>query len=388
MKIAYLDCFSGISGDMLLGALLDAGLPFEDLKKALATLPLGGYSLEFRREGRSHLHGTRFIVNVDLAQQVPRGIKEIRSIIDAAALSESVKAKTMEIFQAIAEEEGKIHQCPAEEVHFHEVGAVDSILDITGSVFGVHYLGIQAVHASPLPLSSGFVTTKHGRIPLPAPATLALLKGVPVRGTDSAEEMVTPTGAALAKGLADSFGSLPPMVVETIGYGVGSRTLPDRPNLLRIVIGQDASGEQLETVAVLEANLDDHHPEWLGFLMERLFQGGALDVTFTPAQMKKNRPGTAVQVIARPESKDLLMEILFAETTTLGVRFRFSERKVLKRSYGELDSPWGKLQVKKIVRPDGSTALLPEYEACRRVAEEHRLPLRDVYSWVISAGKA
>lgn len=386
MRVAYLDCFSGVSGDMLVGALIDAGLPVEELRRMLDSLPIKGYRIEVRREGRNHLYGTRFLVHITAGEQVPRSIGDIRQMIHASGLSLSTKNKIMEIFESIARVEGVIHQCPVEEIHFHEIGATDSIIDIAGSVFGIEHLGIRTLHASDLPLGSGFVKTEHGQIPIPAPATLALLEGVPVRGSGLEQEMVTPTGAALVKGLVHSFGSMPPMVVEKSGYGVGSRTLPDRANLLRIIIGQSRE-EDTETVLILEANLDDTNPEWLGFLMDRLFRGGALDVVFLPIQMKKNRPGTAIQVIGRPEQKDLLMEILFAESTTLGVRCRFSERRTLKRSFEEIDSPWGKLTVKKVMRNDGSPLLLPEYEACRVIAEERNIPLRDVYYWVISANK-
>ncbi|RJR50173.1 MAG: nickel pincer cofactor biosynthesis protein LarC [Desulfobacteraceae bacterium] len=386
MKVAYLDCFAGISGDMLVGALIDAGLPFDLLRETLWKLPLRGYELEVRREGRSHLHGTRFLVHAAAGEHVHRGIVEIRQMIQNAELSDWVKNKSIEIFESIALVEGKIHDCPPEEIHFHEIGATDSIVDIVGSVFGVEALGISSLHASELPLGNGFVNAAHGRIPLPAPATVGLLEGVPVRGSDSSSETVTPTGAALVKGLVHSFGTLPPMIIQAVGYGVGSRNLPDRPNLLRIVIGR-SSAEDTETVIVMEANLDDINPEWLGFLMDRLFRAGALDVVFVPVQMKKNRPGTAIQVIGRPEHKDLLTEIIFSESTTLGIRFRFGERKTLKRSPAELDSPWGRLNVKKIERPDGSSLLLPEFESCRTIAEERNIPLQEIYYWVISANR-
>lgn len=387
MKVAYLDCFSGASGDMMVGALLDAGLPIEWLRSRLATLPIGGYELNANREGRNHIHGTRFQVCLLAHEHAHRTIVDIRRIIEESDLSPWARAKCVEIFESIARVEGKIHNCPAEEIHFHEVGAIDSIVDIVGSVIGIEHLGIGELHASPLPLGGGFVKTQHGRIPLPAPAAVELLKGVPIRGTECAEEMVTPTGAALLKGLVKTFGAMPPMTVENVGYGVGSRDLPDRPNLLRILVGKE-SIEESDTVVILEANLDDTNPEWLGFLMDRLFRAGALDCVYLPVQMKKNRPGTTIQVIGRPAQKDSLMEILFSESTTLGVRFRFSERKTLKRSFAELDSPWGKLAVKRVARPDGSTLLLPEYEACRAVAEERNIPLQEVYYWVISANRS
>jgi len=384
MKIAYLDCFSGISGDMFIGALIDAGLPLEELRKVLQSLPLEGYSLEVTREERNLLFGTRFKVKVTRDPQPHRRFSDIRDLIRAGNLSPSVRDKSIAIFESIAVEEGKIHGCSAEEVHFHEVGAIDSIVDIVGSVLGMEYLGIGTACASSLPLGSGFVETAHGRIPLPAPATVALLRGIPVHDSGLKEELVTPTGAALVKGLVHSFGSLPPMVIEKVGYGVGSRNLADRPNLLRILIGQAQGGAHEETVVILEANLDDTNPEWLGFLMERLFEAGALDVVFSPGYMKKNRPAVLVHVMGKPYQKDQLMDLLFSETTTLGVRFHCTQRRVLERSSVEMDSPWGRMKVKKIFRPDGSFHLLPEFEECRRIAKEKGLPMKDVYSWIMA----
>jgi hypothetical protein len=387
VRIAYLDCFSGISGDMMIGALIDAGFPIEELKRALQSLPLEGYSLEATREERNHLFGTRFKVMVSSQRHPHRGFSDIKDLIRAGNLSPSVRDKSIAIFESIALEEGKIHGCPAEDVHFHEVGAVDSMVDIVGSVLGLESLGIATVCASSLPLGSGFVDTAHGRIPLPAPATVALLKGIPVHDSGLKEELVTPTGAALVKGLAHSFASLPAMVIEKVGYGVGSRNLADRPNLLRILIGQEQEAVNEETVVILESNLDDTNPEWLGFLMERLFEAGALDVVFLPGQMKKNRPAVLVHVIGKPQHKEQLMGILFSESTTLGVRFQYTQRRILERSSAEIESPWGRMKVKKVFRPDGSFQLLPEFEECRRIAKEKGIPLRDLYGWVTAQGE-
>jgi hypothetical protein len=261
------------------------------------------------------------------------------------------------------------------------------MVDIVGSVLGLESLGIATVCASSLPLGSGFVDTAHGRNPLPAPATVALLKGIPVHDSGLKEELVTPTGAALVKGLAHSFASLPAMVIEKVGYGVGSRNLADRPNLLRILIGQEQEAVNEETVVILESNLDDTNPEWLGFLMERLFEAGALDVVFLPGQMKKNRPAVLVHVIGKPQHKEQLMGILFSESTTLGVRFQYTQRRILERSSAEIESPWGRMKVKKVFRPDGSFQLLPEFEECRRIAKEKGIPLRDLYGWVTAQGE-
>ena len=387
MKTAYLDCFSGISGDMFLGALLDAGLPLQELVHALETLSFEGYHLEKTREARSHISGTRLVVQMETDTHVHRNLKDIREIILNGDLSEQVKGRSIDIFSDLARAEGKIHNRPADEVHFHEVGAVDSIIDIVGAVFGLERLGIDSLSVSALPLGSGFVDSAHGRIPVPAPATIALLKGIPVFDSGIPYEMVTPTGAALVKGLAKSFGPMPPMAIQEVGYGVGSRDLPDRPNLLRILIGEEHPEQEVDTAVILETNLDDTSPEWLGHIMDRLFDAGALDVTFCPVHMKKNRPGTQVQVIGRPEQKDSLMDILFRESMTLGIRFRYSQRKVLERSAEEVESPWGRIRVKKVLNRDGSTFILPEYEACREVALKNHQPLREVFCWVMGINR-
>lgn len=388
MKTAYLDCFSGISGDMFLGALLDAGLSFELLEQAVRSLPIDGYAIKAGREKRGEVSGTRFTVRCDNGKQARRKLKDIKGIIQGGDLSNDVKDKSIEIFESIAREEGKIHNCSPNEIHFHELGGIDSIIDIVGTVFGVELLGILSISSSALPLGSGFTDTGHGKIPIPAPATIALLKDVPVYDSGLKHEMVTPTGAALIKGFARSFGAMPPMTIENVGYGAGSRDLQDRPNLFRIIIGQRHPEREVETVIILEANLDDTNPEWTGFLMDRLFEVGALDVVFCPVQMKKNRPGIQIQVMGRPGQMDILMDTLFRETTTLGVRFRYSQRKVLERAKIEIDSPWGRMGVKKVTRPDGSSFFLPEYEICRKIAQENGIPIKEIYYWIISKNRA
>ena len=382
MKTAYLDCFSGVSGDMFLGSLLDAGLPFHELRERLLTLPINGYQIETKREARNQIFGTRFLVSLDEGRDDHRGLRAIREVISQGDLPETVKEKSIQIFESLAKVEGEIHNRPPEEIHFHEVGAVDSIIDIVGTVWALERLDIGSLCVSALPLGSGFVMTAHGKIPVPAPATIALLKGIPIFESGIPHEMVTPTGAALIKGLATSFGSMPPMVVREIGYGVGTRDLPDRPNLLRIFIGEEQSGKTVDTVVVLETNVDDISPEWLGYLMDRLFDAGALDVIFFPIQMKKNRPGVQIQVIGRPDKKELLMEIMARETATLGIRFRYSQRRVLPRSFSEVDSPWGKIKVKKVMLEQGSPLLVPEYDVCKKIASKNNIPMREVYLWV------
>ncbi len=388
MKIAFLDCFSGISGDLFLGSLLDAGLSFDELDLCLKSLPFENYRLEMRREARNHIFGTRFIVIQEGKEHAHRNLRAIRKIIEQGELSKAVREKSMEIFENIARVEGKIHNQSPQEVHFHEVGAVDSIIDIVGTVYGIERLKIEKLYASSLPLGSGFTKTAHGRIPLPAPATLDLLKGIPVYDSGIPHEMVTPTGAALVKCLAASFGVMPPMIIKQVGYGAGSRDLEERPNLLRILIGHEQSEKDTETVVVLETNLDDTSPEWLGYLMDRLFEAGALDVVFCPVHMKKNRPGVQVQVMGLPDQRDLLMKILFRESTTLGIRFQYSQRRILKRSLTEIDSPWGKLKAKKVTNDDGEFFFLPEYEACRELALKNDRPLREIFGWVMGLNKS
>ena len=302
-------------------------------------------------------------------------------------MSGTAKDKCLKIFEDIARVEGKIHNLPLEEVHFHEVGAVDSIIDIIGTVYGLEQLEIDSLFVSFLPLGSGFIETEHGRMPVPAPATIELLNDIPVFDSGVRHEIVTPTGAALVKGLARSFGPMPPMVVRKIGYGAGKRDLPDRPNLLRILIGHRQLEQKEDTIVVLKTNLDDTNPEWLGYLMDRLFDAGALDVLFFPVQMKKNRPGVQVQIMGRPDQRDTLMEILFRESPTLGIQFQYMQRKILERSAAEIGSPWGKIKVKKVVNKDGSTLLMPEYESCRKIALNNKLPLRDIFYWVMGLNK-
>jgi uncharacterized protein (TIGR00299 family) protein len=384
MKIAYLDCFSGISGDMFLGALLDMGLPFEELEKTISSLPLDGYSLGCKKEMKNGLSATQFEVAVDEGRHQHRNLSDIEKIITSGQLEENVKERSLRIFRSIAEVEGEIHNHPPEKVHFHEVGAVDSIIDIAGAVFGVDYLGIDKFYASRIPLGSGFIKSGHGTIPVPAPATLALLKNVPVYNAGIDNELVTPTGAALLKEFVKSFEGLPPMVVRNTGYGAGTRDLPDRPNLLRIITGDIQKGGLSDTVAILEANIDDSNPEWLGYIMEKLFKEGALDVSYTLAYMKKNRPGIKIEIIAPPDLKDHLMDILFRESTTIGIRYRYSHRKTLIRESIKIDSPWGEISAKKIIHPDDSIFIQPEYEACKKIAEEQGVPLKEIYTLILS----
>jgi uncharacterized protein (TIGR00299 family) protein len=381
MNIAYLDCFSGVSGDMFVGSLLDAGLAAERIEEIIAGLRLDGFTISSAKEERNHIFGTRFSVTLDHKRQPARHLKDIKGILRGSDLPQQIIEKCISIFERLAAVEGGIHQMDPEEVHFHEVGAVDSIIDVVASVSGIHLLGIEKLFVSRIPVGSGMIASAHGTIPVPAPATIALLKGLPVYDSGQNVEMVTPTGAALLASLGTSFGPMPPMSIERVGYGVGTRTLSDRPNLVRILIGSSAERAKMDTVVVLESNLDDMNPELLGYLMDLLFEAGALDVSFSPIHMKKNRPGIRVQVIGRPEDKDKLTGIVFRESTSLGIRVSYSQREVVERNEVTVNSPWGKMKLTQVTDHDHGTVLLPEYEECRRIAREHNLPLRDVYSW-------
>ena len=381
MKIAYLDCFSGISGDMFVGSLLDAGLPFEKLETILSGLKISGYKISATKEGRNNIFGTRFLVSLQEEDQKVRHLDDIKEILKDSDLPLPVIEGSIQVFEKLATIEGEIHHISPNEVHFHEVGALDSIVDIVATVAGINLLGIEKLFASRIPVGTGMIASAHGKIPVPSPATIALLRGIPIYHSGQDVEMVTPTGAILITSLCSSFGPMPQMIVDSIGYGVGSRTLVDRPNLLRILIGSDIDKERSETVVVLESNLDDMNPELLGYLMDSLFDAGAKDVSFSPIQMKKNRPGTQLQVIGQPEDRERLTAIIFRESTTLGIRYSFSQRAVLKREGLVVDSPWGKMSLKKVINQDGRTVLMPEYEECRRIAQENHLALRDVYAW-------
>jgi len=382
MKIAYFDCFSGVSGDMFVGSLLDAGLSTEGIEEIIAGLKIDGFTISSAKESRNHIFGTRFsvVLNNDV-HQPSRHLKDIKGILRSSDLPAQIIERSISVFERLAAAEAAIHHMDLEEVHFHEVGAVDSIIDVVASVTGMHLLGIEKLFASRIPVGSGMIESAHGIIPVPSPATVALLKGVPIYESGQDVEMVTPTGAALITSLAASFGPMPPMTVERVGYGVGARTLSDRPNLLRIMIGSDAEKGSMDTVVLLESNLDDMSPELLGYLMDRLFEAGALDVSFSAIHMKKNRPGIRVQVIGRPEDKDRLVGMMFRESTTLGIRISYSQREILERNKVTVNSPWGRMTLTQVTDNEKESVLMPEYEECRRIAREHNLPLRDVYAW-------
>ncbi len=376
MKTAYLDAFSGLSGDMLVGALLDCGAELEELKKALASLELAGYRLSERRKTLSGISAVKFDVEV-LAPQPERHLSEIRATIDASALSENVRRRALAIFEALAQAEAKVHRTTAEQVHFHEVGAVDSIIDVVATAWGLERLSVGELLVSPLPAGSGFARSMHGVIPVPAPATAELLAGFPLRLGDGASEMVTPTGAAVLRALARPAPLPLGFEIERVGYGAGSRDLDDRPNVLRMMLGTNVSGLDADEMVEISANIDDLNPQIYDHVMERLFASGARDVTLTPTIMKKGRPGVTIGVIAPAAQRNALARVLFSETSTIGLRFHPVSRLKLRREIREVETRWGKVRV-KISRGDGMTTVSPEYDDCRRIAREHGVALKAV----------
>lgn len=381
MKILYFDCHAGISGDMTVGALLDLGVPLEHLRAELdkLDLPPGSYELSTSRTERQLMPALKFDVSVH-DHHTHRHYAGIDTMIADSALSDSVKDRARRIFRRLAEAEAIVHGVPIAEVHFHEVGAIDSIIDIVGTAICLEYLGVEAVYSGALPLGSGFVETAHGRLPVPAPATAELLKGLPVHGGCGPGERVTPTGAAIVAALASGCGKQPDMLLERIGNGAGGKDFPDCPNILRAFLGRSVEKTvHADDVIVAETNIDDSTPEQIGYAMERLFEGGALDVFFTPIQMKKNRPGVTVSFLCRPEQLDQLARLLLTETSAIGLRHYRADRIVLQRRIVEQQTEFGPVRFKHVIDSRGEVLRAsPEYEDCRRIARERDLPCREV----------
>ncbi len=387
--VLHLDAFSGIAGNMFLGALLDLGLSRAALERDLAGLGVG-FRLKVATVRRGALGATYLDVGLP-ARRGPavrgsgtarrghhgRGYAEIRRTITAARLDAPVRSRALAIFEALARAEARIHRVPVEKVHFHELGAVDALVDVTGAAIGLHRLGIARITCSPVAIGHGEVETSHGRLPLPAPATLELLKNIPTVPAHVAWETVTPTGAALLRTLVDEYRALPAMRVEAIGYGAGNDRPGPMPNVLRAVLGRE-SGVGSDRVAVLETNLDDLVPEHFDWLMERLFEAGALDVSLQHLQMKKNRPGFGVRVIARPADRLELAQVLFSESTAIGVRTTEADRLVLFRETRRVSTPHGRIGVKVIRDGEGRIGFSAEYDDCKRAAKARRVALRDV----------
>ena len=377
MRIAYFDTFSGISGDMTVGALLALGVSLDALRAELAKLPLSGYQLSQSERVQSGIRATKFevVVSEPLGE---RSFRAIARMLQTSELNPQVKETALRIFTVLAEAEGRVHGVATEAVHFHEVGAVDSIVDIVGAAFGLHTLGIERVYASALPMGKGFVPSRHGILPIPGPATVELLKGWPVRFEDGPAEMVTPTGAAILAAVAQHE-AVPQLDLSAVGYGAGERTLPDRPNLLRVVLGNARETPREEQLLVLETNIDDLNPELYEHVMECLFAAGARDVFLAPIQMKKNRPGVLLWVLGEIADRDKLSTILFAETSTLGIRSYPVTRAALRRESKEVATPYGNVRVKLAFSPDGRVNVAPEYEDCKHLAREKAVPLKLIY---------
>lgn len=389
MKIAYFDCFSGASGDMLLGALVDAGVELARLDAELRRLPLPDWSITAEKTKKKGIAATH--VRVHTREHHPhRGLTEILRIIAegrAAGLSARAAERASAIFRRLGEAEAKIHNVPLESIHFHEVGAVDAIIDIVGACAGFELLGIEQFYASALNVGAGRVEAAHGVMPVPAPATAELVRDVPTYSTGIERELLTPTGAAILTALVRDFGPLPPIKVTAIGYGAGTADLPTQANVLRMFIGESAatSAAHDETVAIIEASVDDMNPQVYAFFAERAMEMGALDVTSGPQQMKKGRPGQLITVLAAPERADALVELFFRETTTIGVRTWEARRRVLAREIIRVETPYGAIQV-KVSRMNGRVLnAAPEFEDCRRVALERGAPLKQVLAAAAAA---
>ena len=438
MKTLYLDNFSGISGDMFLGALIDLGLDGRRLESELAKLPLHGYHLHISRGQKATISGVKFDVHVENHEHDEshghghshahhhhtheehhhhhhnedehdhhhehddehhhhgahdehdhdhgRTFGEIKQLIGSSRLSDWVKQKSVAVFQRIAVAEGKIHGMPAEQVHFHEVGALDSIVDIVRACIGLELLGKPRVLAAPVVEGTGWIECAHGRFPIPAPATLAILgaRGIGVSQCTEPHELVTPTGAALLAEFAESFGPMRNLVAEKVGFGLGERDNQTRPNVLRAIVGEASEASvahdwQTDTVAVLEANLDDLNPEILGHFVEKALAAGALDVFYTPVQMKKNRPGSLLTVLCAETEADRFCELILRETSTFGVRRHLTERRKLMRESATVKTPYGEIQV-KFGKLDGKIIqAAPEFESCKKLAEQSKVPLKQIY---------
>ncbi len=378
MRIAYFDCFSGASGDMILGSLIDAGLSARILREELKKLRISTIHLKVKKVLKAGLSGTQVIVEGRKEKRSHRNSKEILKIIDRSSVETEVKEKSKEIFKRIASVEAKIHHTPMEEVHFHELGGLDSIVDIVGSVWGIQQLGVEKIYVSKVNVGAGFVKCEHGILPVPAPATLSLMEGKPIYSSGVERELLTPTGAAILTTLGSEFGSMPMVNVERIGYGAGRDNLP-HPNLLRLIIGTTESSPQRERVTVVETNIDDMNPQFYDYVIEKLLAMGVLDVFITPILMKKNRPGHLLTIICPSEKLPSVTKFLLRETTTLGLRWHEEERAKTDREILSKETKYGKIRF-KLAKWEGRVVnLSPEYEDCKRLALKKRVPLKEVF---------
>ncbi|OFV92974.1 MAG: TIGR00299 family protein [Acidobacteria bacterium RIFCSPLOWO2_12_FULL_65_11] len=403
MKVLYLDCFSGISGDMALGALIDAGLPLDDLKRALGSLAVSGFEVSAERVLRAGVSATKFTVREHSSHSAPtplsthapthdhhhdhphHSLSEIFALIDKSALSQTGRDRAKAMFQRLGEVEAAIHQMPVEKVHLHEVGALDSIIDIVGTVFALEWVGADRVVCSPLNVGGGTVKSAHGTFPVPAPATVKLLGSAPIYAGTVQHELVTPTGALIASSYAGSFGPIPSMTVERVGYGAGERDHADRPNLLRVLIGRATEDAASERVTMVECEIDDMNPQIFGVVMDRLYAAGALEVFYVPVQMKKNRPGTLLTVIVAPERRPQIADVIFRETTTIGLRYYDVNRECLDREMATVDTPLGAVRFKISSRDGCVMNAVPEFEDCAALAAANNLSVKEVQALAVHA---
>jgi uncharacterized protein (TIGR00299 family) protein len=401
-RLLYLDCFSGISGDMVLGALVDAGLPLDDLRRALGSLAVAGYDIDAKKVLRAGVSATKFLLHEhsvpgtehghgheqhhhDHHHHDHRSLSEISALIDRSALSASGRDRAKAMFRRLAEAEASIHQMPVEQVHLHEVGALDSIIDIVGAVFGLEWIGADTIVCSPLNVGGGTVESVHGLLPVPAPATVTLLGDAPIYSGHVQQELVTPTGALIATSYASSYGGIPPMAVERVGYGAGARDFPHNPNVLRVLVGRSADRAQIDRVTVIECEIDDMNPQIFGVAMEQLYAAGALEVFYVPVQMKKNRPGTLLTVVAPPDLRVLLSEIVFRETTTIGLRYHDVDRECLRREMMTVETPVGAVRFKIAWHGGRVINVAPEFEDIARLAAANNLSVKDVQALAVRA---
>jgi uncharacterized protein (TIGR00299 family) protein len=384
MRIAYGDLIGGVSGDMFVGALLGLGLPLKKLRSELEKISSLKFDIKAAKKPVHSIRATQFHV-ICPKNEAQRSWKQIRELIQHSKLDTKIKGIGMDVFSCLAQAEAKIHGVAVENVHFHEVGATDSIVDILSAAIGIYDLGIDAFHFSRIPLGEGLTRSQHGPLPVPGPAALELVKGLPVFGVDVKSETVTPTGAALVRVLGKSFGFQPEMIIEKIGYGAGQKEFSTRPNLFRLILGESGAGWQREEMLVIETNIDDMNPQFYDHVMERLFAAGARDVYLTAIQMKKNRPGTLLRVIAEPRDRERLGRIIFQETSTIGIRCYPVGRIILGRESKTIKTRYGEVTVKIVEQPDGSKRAAPEYEEIKRIAVARKLPIKLVHDEVMRA---
>jgi pyridinium-3,5-bisthiocarboxylic acid mononucleotide nickel chelatase len=382
-KIAYFDCFSGISGDMTLGAFISLGVPVSFIKEKIAESLIDKKYFDIEAVDKKINGILAKSVNVKaLEDNEKRDFSFIKSLIEKSLLSDFVKKKSILAFEKIAKAESHIHGTNLLKTHFHELGGIDAIVDIVGSMLCVEYLQIEKIYASKIPIGSGFISCMHGILPCPAPATLEILKDIPVYGSDIPFELTTPTGAVIISALADSFGEYPEMLIKTVGYGAGKKAFKKFPNLLRIVLGEASFENYLkkENIFVIEASIDNMNPELYGSLMEKLFENNALDVCFIPVYMKKNRPGIIVKVLSKKNTKDSIIKTILYETTSIGVRYYEAKREILKREEAFIKTKFGRIKAKKITEIDGSIRISPEYEECKKIAKKLNIPIIKIYN--------